>query len=183
MPPPDSCVDGQYLGASTINLNSLGFMEESKYQNYYYVAVIRVIGAIYLIPNLKHVAFRGDSISALTWLQSGRIKSDIANNVSTMFINLCIKYHLEVTSVSHIPGVANQSADLLSRQGNIRDIRAIDPRITSNTKIIIPSAIFLSLLKTSKTSSSDKEFIIFSNAIPKIIDHTIKSSYQVEDKL
>jgi hypothetical protein len=178
-------VDGQYLGSSTVNLNSLGFMEESKYQNYaeFIVAVIGVIGAIHLIPNLKHVAFRGDSISALTWLKSGRVKSDIANNVSTIFINLCIKYHLEVTSVSHIPGVENRSADLLSRQGNIRDIRVIDPRVTSNTKIIIPSAIFLSLLKTPHTSSSDKEFIIFWNAIPKIIDHMIKSSYQMEDEL
>lgn len=171
-------IDGTYLGASIVNLGTLGFGVESKYQNYaeFIVAIIGLIGALSLKPNLRYAAFRGDSISALKWLSTGRVKSGLAHNLSTIFINLCVKYNLEVTEVSHVPGVLNTSADLLSRNGSIADVRKIDERVKSNRRLIIPCSIFLSLCKANNIPSTDEEFIVFWNAIPIIINHMIKST-------
>jgi hypothetical protein len=172
-------VSGSYLGASTIDICSLNFNDESKFQNYaeFTVAVIGLIGALYLRPNVKHVAFRGDSISALTWLSTGMVKSDIAYNLSTIFIKLCVDYKLEISEVTHIPGVENTSADMLSRNGSISDVRKIDSRVTNDKLLIIPCSVLLSLFGSSNEPSTDEEFILFWKAIPIVVDHMIKSIY------
>lgn len=172
-------VDGSYLGASTIDLNSLGLLSNSSFQNYaeFLIAIIGMIGSIFLQPNIQRIAFKGDSLTALSWLLSGKIKSDIAANLAIIFIQICMQYGIDVTEVVHIPAESNVSADMLSRGKSIADIRETDERVNSNQNIVIPCAIFLSICNPINIPNDDNEFIDLWNSIPNVINHMIKSIF------
>jgi hypothetical protein len=170
-------VDSRCLGISTINLISLNLTDESRYQNYaeFLVALVGLIGAIYLRPNLQTVSFVGDSLSALSWLESGRLKSDIASNLSIIFMHLCVKYNLKIVETTHISGVNNTSADNLSRGHRLEDVRIRDSRINSNLQIIIPCSMLFSLANPLNIPTNDHEFLDLWNAIPIVINQMIQS--------
>jgi hypothetical protein len=172
-------VDGSYLGASTLDFLSLELLSESRFQNYaeFLVSIISIIGAIYLRPDISSIAFRGDSRTALSWLSTGRIKSDIASNLALIFVHLCIDHKISVDEVSHLPGESNIPADMLSRGSTLLEVRKIDKRINSNQLIVIPCSIFLSICNPINIPKNDQEFIDLWNCIPDIIHHMIKSTF------
>ncbi len=64
--------EGACMGVSAISLESLGFGVNSAFQNSaeFIVAVIALLGSIQLMPSYMNanICFRGDSVSALSWL-------------------------------------------------------------------------------------------------------------------
>jgi hypothetical protein len=172
-------VDGSYLGASTINFLSFRLLSESRFQNYaeFLVSIISIIGAIHLRPDVSSIAFRGDSRTALAWLSTGRIKSDIASNLALIFVHLCIDHKISVDKVSHLPGESNIPADMPSHGSTISEVREIDIRINSNQLIVRSCSIFLSICNPINIPTNDQEFIDLWNCIPNIIHHMIKSTF------
>ncbi len=68
------------LGYLSVDLSTLGFGEDSSFQNLceFLVAILGIIGAIRLHGNAHqpiHVGLRGDSVTALTWVETGRVHS------------------------------------------------------------------------------------------------------------
>lgn len=61
------------------------------------------------------IEVRGDSISALTWVQTERHRGSVVTNVSMVFTIICIKYSLDVKSTRYITGKENIRCDVFSR--------------------------------------------------------------------
>ena len=126
---------GVCVGACSISLSSLGFGNDSSFQNTaeFIVAVIGLLGAVKILPGSSVIGFRGDSLSALSWLQKGSFKSDPIRNASILFIHLCVKYGLIVGETLHIPAGSNLSADELSRGGTVQSLLTKDSRLDNHT--------------------------------------------------
>jgi ribonuclease HI len=97
------------------------FGSEAAYQNTaeFTAAVLGIRGLQQLGLTACSVELRGDSITALTWAESGRFKSNLLGNASTVFILQNISIGVTVDRVTHITGDANWRADMLSRKGTI----------------------------------------------------------------
>jgi hypothetical protein len=93
-------VDMRCLGISAINLNTVSTSQMSQDIRIMLSSLlVGLIGAIYLRPNLQTVSFIGDSLSALSWIESWKLKSDIASNL-IIFMNLCVKYNLKIVETT-----------------------------------------------------------------------------------
>ena len=61
------------------------------------------------------VELRGDSITALTWAETGRPRGSLVTNASMVFTLLCVALGLTVRRSTHISGEKNWRCDTLSR--------------------------------------------------------------------
>ena len=105
------------LGGSAVSLSSLGFEDDSSYQNLceFIGATLGLIGLSILGIRSVDVAMRGDSVSALTWVSTERYRGSNVSNASMVFTMLCIRQELVVKESVHIPGCDNSKCDDLSR--------------------------------------------------------------------
>ncbi len=173
--------EGVCLGVSAISLESLCFGVNAAFQNSaeFIVAVVALLGSIQVIPSFMSasICFRGDSVSALTWLQSGYFRSNTIRNASILFIHICAKCHLHITEAIHIPAEKNVSADRLSRNTSFEDVLAHDDRLSSSTPIV-PIPFIVEALKLCHPDyldvDSDEAFIEHWKAVNELVDKIIE---------
>jgi hypothetical protein len=113
----DASFGGGVIGACQFSFHSLDFQNDSSFQNTseFLVAIVGLMLAIRLGCLGASVCFRGDSISALTWLESGRFRSSYAIKCASVLTHLCIVHHIHVNKSQHISADKNFLADALSR--------------------------------------------------------------------
>jgi ribonuclease HI len=105
------------LGGFAVALSSFGFADDSSYQNTAeYIGVILGLVALAKIGvRGVDVELRGDSITALTWAETGRPRGSLVTNASMVFTLLCVALGLTVRRSTHISGEKNWRCDTLSR--------------------------------------------------------------------
>ena len=107
-------------GVSAVDLTFLGFGTDSSFQNLseFIGAILAVMGQIILGragPNFS-LALRGDSVTALTWSITERVRGSIVTNASMVWTLLCVAADVNVTEIIHIAGSDNKNCDRLSRR-------------------------------------------------------------------
>lgn len=113
------------VGGAAISLTSLGFAEDSSFQNMAeFIAVVitlRVLRSQY--PTVTSIALRGDSISALTWASKGNFRGDIITQGSLLYTLILIATGIEIVSDPiHLCGDDNWRCDGLSRGKTMSDL-------------------------------------------------------------
>jgi hypothetical protein len=105
-------------GVCAVDLGFLEFGTDSSYQNLseFIGAILAVLGQIALGLTEHSLALRGDSITALTWSITERVRGAIVTNASMVWTLLCVAADIHVQQVSHIAGVDNHKCDRLSRR-------------------------------------------------------------------
>lgn len=133
------------LGSASFSLKSLKFDDESAFQNTaeFIAAVIGLVVAARFCGYGTRIQFRGDSMSALAWLEKGQARSAWAFKGSTVFTYICLENRFHICQSQHISAGRNTAADFLSRHiemphGSLEVdalplIQLIDPGIVINT--------------------------------------------------
>ena len=119
-------VDGAEVarGVSAVDLTFLGFGTDSSYQNLseFIGAILAVMGQVTLgrgrPEHRRSLALRGDSVTALTWSITERVRGSIVTNASMVWTLLCVAADIDVAQIIHIPGEENKNCDRLSRMGD-----------------------------------------------------------------
>ena len=112
----------QSIGAGGLSIRSWNVSSESDYQN---VAEFTgaLVGLIALIrkcvendlPLPRGVTFKGDSISALTWLDKVKHKGSLAFGASNLLNLIVVRYRIQVVGTEFIQGKFNNETDSMSR--------------------------------------------------------------------
>ena len=96
-------------GFSAVDLTFLGFGVDSSFQN-----LSEFIGAILAVMGQIVLGLRGDSVTALTWSITERVRGSIVSNASMVWTLLCVAADINVQQIVHIAGVDNKKCDQLS---------------------------------------------------------------------
>jgi hypothetical protein len=101
-------------GVCAVDLTFLEFQNLSEFIG----AIIAVMGQIALGLAGQSLALRGDSVTALTWSITERVRGSLVTNASMVWTLLCVAADIHVQQVIHIAGVDNDKCDRLSRRGS-----------------------------------------------------------------
>jgi hypothetical protein len=113
------------IGGASLDIRHLGFGEDSRFQNV--AEFLAIICAVRGLQKLRdggqtingrapdRLILRGDSMSALSWAENSRFRSDIATNAAIVFIMLGISAEIHIQEMVHVPAKENGRADYLSR--------------------------------------------------------------------
>ena len=147
------------IASAQIDISSLGFNEDSSFQNSaeFIAAVFAGRGAFHLRWN-GPVLYRGDSMSALSWVTKERVKSNAASPAGVIFSFQCSCYAFQGISTSHVPGVENVLADSRSRKGSLADL---GPIWASKPELDLQPAHLLPLLSPTIDLTSNDSFWSF----------------------
>ena len=93
---------------SAVDLTFLGFGTDSSFQNLseFIGAILAVMGHVVIgLPGQRRsLALRGDSVTALTWSITERVRGSIVTNASMVWTLLCVAADIDVTRIIYIPG-------------------------------------------------------------------------------
>jgi hypothetical protein len=129
------------VGVSEVDIRCLGFGTDSGYQNTaeYMCSTAATRGADILRSRgvlvggkpPRGVWLRGDSTTALSWAEQGRVKSERAINASLVAVMQSVKLNVPVLGTVHLPKERNTRADRLSRRAetslSLRELVESDP--------------------------------------------------------
>lgn len=106
-------------GVCAVDLTFLEFGTDSSFQNLseFIGAILAVMGQIAIGRAGQSLALRGDSVTALTWSITERVRGSIVTNASMVWTLLCVAADINIQKVIHIAGVDNDNCDRLSRRG------------------------------------------------------------------
>jgi hypothetical protein len=105
------------VGCSAVSIADFGFGVDSSYQNTceYIGMVLGVLALVKLGVRGVDVVVRGDSTSALSWLDRQKVSGSAAMNAALVLVSICIKFGIEVNYTLFLKGLLNFKADRLSR--------------------------------------------------------------------
>lgn len=155
------------VGGSQYDITSLGFRDtdehRSKYQNVseFTIATLALCDVVRKFPNLKSVSFRGDSMSALTWLKETRFKSDFVLNASMLMMFTLLIHDIKVDEVEFITSAQNWRCDALSRRGTLQNIKQKDPSFKLTKLWNLPYSDLLDLCSPHNQHTNQTDFISF----------------------
>ena len=109
---------------TSIDITSLGFRGLPKYQNTaeYLASLFCVLGLAQLGHAESPCHFLGDSLSALTWIDKGSVRSDSAIKAAMIWAQAVVHLHVQCTGTTHIDGESNYRTDCLSRHGSWSEV-------------------------------------------------------------
>ena len=102
------------------DITSLGFGVDASFQNTaeFIAGVLAGRGIKMLGWQNDPILYRGDSVSALTWIMKEGVRSDSASAAAVVFVLQSIAYGFNHVSTSHLSGEDNFLADSQSRGGS-----------------------------------------------------------------
>jgi hypothetical protein len=102
------------VGCSAVSIAGFGFKDDSSYQNTceYIGMVLGVLTLVKLGVRGVDVVVRGDSTTALSWVEKEKVSGKAAMNAALVLVSLCIKFGIEVNSITFLKGLANLSLDV-----------------------------------------------------------------------
>lgn len=108
--------------------------EDSSMQNTaeFMAVVVGIVTALRWLPSSRDrsIMLRGDSVTALQWAASGRIRSDNAARAACVFALLLAASGARICGSVHVPAELNGWCDLLSRRdpaGRYREVQEVIP--------------------------------------------------------
>ena len=123
------------LGGVAVDLRSLGFGEDSSFQNVseFISLLIGVVGAVVMGWDISSVCFIGDSATALTWAREGRFRSSNVRQAAAAMTVISATRNFNVQGAHHVPKEDNQACDILSRRGHSESWSSLVKRMVSQT--------------------------------------------------
>jgi hypothetical protein len=118
------------VGGAAVDLLPLAFGTNASHQNTaeFIAALLGVRGFKLLgVEGPCPVLFRGDSISALSWVETMKFRSDLVGNAASVFVLQNILLEVEVVGTEHLTAEKNWRTDSLSRGRSLMDIANMDP--------------------------------------------------------
>jgi hypothetical protein len=105
------------VGCCAVNIAEFGFEDDSSYQNTceYIGMVLGVLVLVRLGAREVDIVVRGDSTSALSWVEKEKVSGKAAMNAALVLVSLCIRFGIEVNYTVFLSGLDNHQADRLSR--------------------------------------------------------------------
>jgi hypothetical protein len=105
------------VGCCAVSIASFGFGDDSSYQNTceYIGMVLGVLVLVRLGVRRVDVVIRGDSKSALSWMDKGKVSGKAAMNAALVLVSMCIRFGIEINYTLFLKGSDNHQADRLSR--------------------------------------------------------------------
>ena len=157
------------IGSCAIDISSLGFGSEAKYQNAaeFLGPVLGIEGLKELGVTAKSIHLRGDSMTALTWAATEKFKGNLVSNAASVFILQGIITGVSVGRVTHLSAENNWRTDFLSRGGSIEDLLLKDPALEKPKKLII---------------NKQKEILALCNPRREIVDEKDFRNFWIEIK-
>ena len=73
-------------------------------------------------PVPESVAFRGDSVTALTWVGNERFRGEYSFCAATVFALMVARLGVQISRADHIPAEENGDTDGLSRGRSVRNV-------------------------------------------------------------
>jgi hypothetical protein len=149
------------IGSSVIDISSLGFGSEAKYQNSaeFLATILGIEGLKELSIITTSIHLRGDSITALTWASTEKFKGDLVSNAASVFILQGILTGVSVGGVTHLPAEDNWRTDFLSRGGTIEELLIKDPTLDKPKIVHIhKQKEILALCNPKRETVDEKEF-------------------------
>ena len=124
------------LGGFAVSLACWKIEGEPSYQNTaeFTTAVLGIAAAVSILGSEmpSHVHLRGDSVSALSWAQGMKAKSDLASSAAAVLALMCVQTGVRVGGTTHLPAERNWAADRVSRDDDsmaaIRYLMEKDPQ-------------------------------------------------------
>jgi hypothetical protein len=162
------------VGGAAVDLLPLAFGTDASHQNTaeFIAALLGVRGLKLLgVDGPCPVLFRGDSISALSWVETMKFRSDLVGNAASVFVLQNILLEVEVVGTEHLPAEKNWRADGLSRDRSLRDIANMDPALLGVPSLNINASEILRLCDPRLHIDSDDDFALFWNRIKVCIYH------------
>jgi hypothetical protein len=164
------------VGGAAVDLLPLSFGADASYQN-----TAEFIAALLGVRGLKLIGvegpcpilFRGDSISALSWVETMKFRSDLVGNAASVFVLQNILLEVEVVGTEHLPAEKNWRTDGLSRGKSLRDIAVEDPAFQGVPTINLDASEILRLCDPRLYIDSDVEFALFWNRIKAVVDTNV----------
>jgi hypothetical protein len=164
------------VGGASQSLLSLGFGEDSSYQNTseYIGALLAIVGAIAMGHMHLGLGLRGDSMSALQWVKKGKTKSELA--MPAAFTHACLlrKEGADVQGEEFLDGKSNWRTDGLSRGKDIAWIAEQDPRFMDVPVVDVNWGVWVELCDPGQDMKTQEGFLVFWNKLSA----TIKKFYQ-----
>ena len=161
------CENGRelYLGATSFSIEQLRFGMDSTFQNAaeFTAGVLGLVVLSKICEKGSSVVFRGDSCSALTWLEEGRFRSNFITRMAFVYIYMGLTCELLIGESIHISSEDNHKADYLSR--NYNQVTDISERVGALIKLLDPHSPFV----------NDSDYVTFWTSLPGIINEFVSS--------
>lgn len=143
-----------------VDIGTLGFGEDSSFQNTaeFIGGVVALRGLWMLGMHRDTVLFRGDSISALTWIEKVGAKSDRAIPASLVFAYQSLFYGFAGIRTEHQAGVDHVLADSRSRKGTLSDL---GPAWAGQPELDLKATQLLELCRPGRSLTSTDELVHF----------------------
>jgi hypothetical protein len=157
---------------ASVDISSLGFGQDSSFQNTaeYIASLLCARGLVLLGAADAPVIHRGDSKTALAWVQRGTTRSDAAVRAGLLWGMAIMQHRTDVVGVVHLTHSENGRADILSRHGSWEEVLALDRetfggRLPSEaTKLQLDCAELLELCDPRSPIDTDESFCGFFRA-------------------
>ena len=143
---------------------------EPSYQNTaeFTTAVLGIAAAVSILGSdmPSHVHLRGDSVSALSWAQGMKAKSDLASSAAAVLALMCVQTGVRVGGTTHLPAERNWAADRVSRDDDsraaIRYLMEKDPQRFSTLEdmwLEVDAAGWLDVCDPRGDTMKDEDFV------------------------
>lgn len=164
------------VGGSAVDLLPLAFGTDASHQNTaeFIAALLGVRGLKLLgVKGPCPVRFRGDSITALSWVETMKFRSDLVGNAAAVFVLQNILSEVEVVGADHLIAEENWRTDGLSRGKSLDEIAIRDPAFLGVPFIDLRASEILRLCDPRLSINSDNDFALFWNRIKTAIDSNV----------
>jgi hypothetical protein len=143
-----------------VNITCLGFAQDSAYQNTAeFIGGVFAMRGLYMLGMHREPAiFRGDSTSALSWIQRVGVKSDAAAAAAVVFAYQAIFYGFAGLKTEHQAGIDHTLADSRSRQGTLAEL---GPAWAKKPEIDLQAAPLLAICAPGRTFHTDDDLCTF----------------------
>jgi hypothetical protein len=165
---------------TSVDITPLHFGDDASFQNTdeYIASLLCVRGLAALGGSDQPVLFRGDSVSALTWIEKGSVHSGRALRAAVMWAQYVVTYGVIIADTVHLAARVNTRADILSRQGSWSDVIQEDQRAYGGhlsptlTRLQLREEPLLRLVDPKLPLDSEEDFNhFFADSLIFLADH------------
>ena len=166
------------LGGVAVDLRGLGFGMEAKFQNCseFIGIIVGILGLISEGWDRSAIAVRGDSKTALSWVEKGNFRSSLATNAATVFVAIKATKGFTVVDATHLSHDENWRTDMLSRKGAeqrwdslIKELGEKDPALKGLPMVPVNISKLLRLCDPSVVFEQCEEFGKFWGEVQELI--------------